>query len=273
MSPRLGGRKLTTRVVWGLLLAAVALGAARVGGLPFTLLVSAGILAALVEFYRLALRAGYPVLWGPGLLAAGTVLVFGATHDPKNVGVVFVVLGIWMIGASLRAPIEGRLAGLGMTILGVLYTAGLGIHLLWLRELDRGLSFLILVFLGTWSADTFAFFVGVRWGRTPLAPHVSPKKSVEGFLGGLAGTILVVTVAARVMLPQVGVGFGLVAGAVIGVASPLGDLLESMIKRNLNTKDASRAIPGHGGVLDRIDSLLVAAPVAYYLFRFWLVRS
>jgi phosphatidate cytidylyltransferase len=182
---------------------------------------------------------------------------------------VFVVLALWMIAASLRPPIEGRLGGLALTLFGVLYVAGFGVHLLWLRELDRGLGLLLVVLLGTWAADTFAFFVGIRWGRRKLAPHVSPGKSVEGFLGGLAGTMLVAGVAARFVsgftLPE-----ALLTGLVIGLVSPLGDLLESLVKRNLRAKDASHIIPGHGGVLDRIDSLLLAAPVAFYLFRYLL---
>lgn len=165
-------------------------------------------------------------------------------------------------------PLEGRLAGAALTLFGLVYVVGLGIHLLWLRMEPHGLSRLAVVLLATWAADTFAFFVGVRWGRRKLAPHVSPGKSVEGLVGGLVGTVAVTVLAARALLPGLDPLRAALLGLALGAVSPLGDLLESLIKRNLHAKDASHLIPGHGGVLDRIDSLLVTGAVAYYLFRF-----
>ena len=136
--------------------------------------------------------------------------------------------------------------------------------------MDHGLEYLVIILLGTWAADTFAYFLGTRFGKTPLAPEISPGKSVEGLIGGIVGSAVVVVIAGNWLAPDLGFFAILGVGLVIGAVSPVGDLLESMFKRNFKIKDMSSFIPGHGGVLDRIDSLLITAPVGYYLFRFLL---
>jgi phosphatidate cytidylyltransferase len=240
------------------------------GGWLFIGLLSLTLLVALWEFLRLAKRGGYRVLPVPGLLAGLVLVALAVTQDTRGAGVGLLAIGIWMTVLTLRAPIEGRMVGLAMTGMGVVYVVGLGIHHIWLREMAHGLPMVVLVFLGTWAADTFAFFVGVRFGKTPLAPQISPGKSVEGLWGGILGSVLVVLLAAVWLLPELAPGRALLLGAVIGAVAPLGDLLESLVKRNCDAKDSSGVIPGHGGVLDRIDSLLITGPVAYYLFRILL---
>ncbi len=271
-SERAGGRfrdqALAARVVSGLSLAVLSLAAVWAGGWFFALVLLTALLVALWEFLRLAHRAGFAVLMGPGLVTAAALILLGLFHDAADAGVVLTAAGVWMALAMLRPPLEGRLAGAALTLFGLVYVVGLGIHLLWLRMEPHGLSRLAVVLLATWAADTFAFFVGVRWGRRKLAPHVSPGKSVEGLVGGLVGTVAVTVLAARALLPGLDPLRAAFLGLALGAVSPLGDLLESLIKRNLHAKDASHLIPGHGGVLDRIDSLLVTGAVAYYLFRF-----
>lgn len=261
---------LPARVISGVSLSLISLAAAWAGGWIFNALAFVVLIVGLWEFLRLCLRSGYKVLLVPGLMAGFALLVLAVTHDAGSAGAVFVAVGVWMIAVSLRGPLEGRMVGLAMTALAVAYVVGLGIHIIWLRQLDQGLAVLILTLLGTWAADTFAFFVGIRFGRTPLAPQISPGKSVEGFWGGVLGSVLVVLVGSRLVLPELALWWSVVTGLAIGSASPLGDLLESLFKRSLHVKDTSGAIPGHGGVLDRIDSLLLTGPVSYYLFRFFL---
>ena len=115
-----------------------------------------------------------------------------------------------------------------------------------------------------------AFFVGVRWGRTRFAPQVSTGKTVERVVGGLVSASLVGAGVAALVVPNLGPLQGMIAGVMAGLAPPMGDLFESMITRNFGAKDSSRIIPGHGGVLDRVDSLLLTAPISYYLLRFLL---
>lgn len=234
----------------------------------FTAMFGIVIMTGLWEFLRMGIKAGYPVLMAPGLITGAAILVLGVTHSTSNVGVVLVAAAVWMVGWSVRPPMERRLLGLALTVLGVLYVIGLGLFVFWIRELESGLSVLLIVLLATWAADTFAFFFGVRFGKRLLAPEISPGKTVEGMLGGVAGSLLIVLITARYLLPDLGILLSLGLGLTIGIMSPLGDLLESMFKRSFEMKDTSSFIPGHGGVLDRIDSLLVTAPVAYYLVYF-----
>ena len=124
-------------------------------------------------------------------------------------------------------------------------------------------GYVYLSFIGTWASDTFAYFIGSRWGRRKLCPEISPGKTVEGALGGLAGTLLVVgwlgSAFAGLQLEQ-----ALLLGCLIGVAAPVGDLVESRLERYAGVKDSGAILPGHGGMLDRIDSLLFVLPVVYF---------
>jgi phosphatidate cytidylyltransferase len=270
---RFRDQALAARVASGVFLAVIALAGVWLGGWIFFALLTLFLLTGLWEFYRMAARAGLRPLPLPGLAAGAALVMLAKLHDPGIAGLVFTGLGLWMLVNTLRPPIEGRLVGLAVTVLGLAYVVGLGIHLLWLRELGDGLHLLALTLLATWSADTFAFFVGVRFGRRRLAPHISPGKSVEGLIGGIAGTVAVTAIAARFLAPALTLPESLFTGLVLSIAAPVGDLLESLMKRNLNAKDASRFIPGHGGVLDRIDSLLVTGAVAYYLLRYFLAGA
>lgn len=261
---------LPARLVSGFSLAILSMTAVWLGGWAFAALLFLVLMTGLWEFLRMVLREGVPVLLGPGLLAGAAVLILAISHSAENAGVVMVAISLWMMTRSLRSPIDDRLIGLALTVLGVVYVTGFGLHLLWMREMDHGLEYLVIVLLGTWAADTFAYFVGIRFGKTPLAPEISPGKSVEGLVGGIVGSAVVVVIAGHWLIPDLGFFPILGVGLVIGSVSPVGDLLESMFKRNFKIKDMSSFIPGHGGVLDRIDSLLVTAPVGYYLFRFLL---
>ncbi len=264
---RFVGQSLGARVVSGLALAALAVWAGWTGGILFNTCLVLALGVALAEFLQLCHRDGIQVDRFSGMVG-GLGLLVTVLMGPELSGALVLGAGLWLVARSLRPPIGGRLAGMALTVFAVVYVIGLGLHLFLLRGLPDGRGLVLVVLLATWAADTGAFFVGVRWGRRPLAPHLSPGKSVEGFFGGLTAAVAVVLLVAPHLTPgrsliQMGV-----AGVLLGIACPLGDLLESLVKRNLSAKDASRAIPGHGGVLDRIDSVLLAAPVTYYLFRF-----
>jgi phosphatidate cytidylyltransferase len=184
----------------------------------------------------------------------------------------------WMLGGALATlPLAFVLYGvaetrqsatvaLGTTVLGVVWIAvGLG-HLVLLRDIpDHGRLAVFTVLLAVFADSTFAYLVGRAIGRHRLAPSISPGKSVEGFL---AGTIAAVAVAFFALYEErdtfLSIWQALVFGAIIAAAEPLGDLFESAIKRDLQVKDSGRLLAGHGGMLDRIDSLLFAGPAALY---------
>lgn len=149
-----------------------------------------------------------------------------------------------------------------ITFTGTLYV-GLILYFYLISTLGDGWIWLVFMLTCTWASDTMAYLVGRKWGKHRIAPALSPGKTVEGAVGGVLGSILA---AALVLFfnPQLPVAFVLVLGTLVGVAAQIGDLMESAIKRQAGIKDAGGLIPGHGGILDRFDSMLFTAPLVYY---------
>ncbi len=163
----------------------------------------------------------------------------------------------------LIGPKHGITVRMGVTLLGIIYL-GLGFSaILLLRRLDVGTAAVLTVIFGTWAGDTMAYFTGRFFGSTPMAPRLSPKKTWEGFAGGAIGTVLLVVFIG--LYTPLGPADSVALGAVIAVVGPLGDLFESLVKRDVQIKDCGRGIPGHGGVLDRFDALIWTSVAAYFL--------
>lgn len=129
---------------------------------------------------------------------------------------------------------------------------------------------MLLLLTATWASDTFAYFVGRAIGKHKLAPLLSPKKTVEGAVGGLLGAVLIGYLFGT-FNPQLNMTAVILLGVLIGIASLMGDLVESAFKRQAKVKDSSQIIPGHGGVLDRFDSLLLTAPLVYYVVKLFII--
>lgn len=153
-------------------------------------------------------------------------------------------------------------------IFGVVYVGFLCSHLLLLRYLENGAAWLIIASAITASSDSGAYFVGTAIGKNKLCPNISPKKTVEGAVGGLLFAILAAFASAYLLLPDVNSWFLMCVTVVLTIAAILGDLTESIIKRGTGTKDSGTWLRGHGGLLDRIDSLLFAVPVLYMILSF-----
>lgn len=164
------------------------------------------------------------------------------------------------------------------SIAGIVYVGFCFAHLILLRfmapdvvlatpvgDMTLGCAFLWVMFLGTWSSDTFAYFAGSFFGKHKMCPAVSPKKTVEGFLGGLVGTTAVVTALGCTL--DFSVPLMALLGVLLAITATVGDLAESIIKRYTGVKDSGRLIPGHGGVLDRFDSVMFTAPFVYYFIQ------
>jgi len=251
-----------TRVITGAVLAVVAVVVVMHGGLVYFFVMLALALVGLSELFRL-MRTYRPFALA-GFAAVALMLYMAWFQTPLG------VLGAVAVGAALTAllgllagPKPGVSARMAVTLLGVLYL-GLGFsHLLLLRRLDIGTEVVLTVIFGTWAGDTVAYFSGRFFGSTPMAPVLSPKKTWEGFAGGAIGTILLVVFIG--LYTKLGPGDSLILGAVIAVLGPLGDLFESLVKRDVQIKDSGRGLPGHGGVLDRFDALLWTSVAAYYL--------
>ena len=215
-------------------------------------------------------------------IACGLGLVFyawyrhGIYHD-----LVLAAGTLLLMVLELRHQLVGRaVSHIGATILALLYVGWLGSHLVLLRELPRlsgldyslGADFVYLAVVYTWGCDTGAYIVGKSIGRRPLLARVSPKKSREGAIGGLVfaalgGWIASMTFAGDFIGPATAIGLGLLVAA----AGQFGDMVESLLKRDMDVKDSASILPGHGGVLDRFDSLFFAVPVVYYALKFFLL--
>ncbi len=151
---------------------------------------------------------------------------------------------------------------------GTLYI-GLLVYFYLIRTLDGGLAWVLTMLAGTWVGDTAAYFVGKKMGRHKLAPRLSPGKTVEGALGGLAGSVLGTSLV-YLLYPADSLSVVAALGLLVGAAGLLGDLFESSLKRSAGIKDTGGMIPGHGGILDRFDSMLFAAPAAYYFITLFV---
>jgi phosphatidate cytidylyltransferase len=223
------------------------------------------LVAACVELAALFARAGvrvapYASIAGP-LAAGAAVARLGAD---AGLAVIFAMLAVLLMFLVSRTPAPDVPAAAAAAVFPVVYLA-VPLALTAVIRDGWGREVLLLGLLVVWISDTAQYYVGSSLGRHRLAPAVSPKKSVEGALGGfVAGTVAMVAIG-RVWLPAVGMPNLAAAGALLVALGIAGDLFESLLKRSANVKDSSALIPGHGGVLDRIDALLFVVP-GYYLF-------
>lgn len=264
------------RIATALVAAPLTAGLLYAGGWVFGGAVAVVGVLAQQELYAMAEARGLaPWRVGGAVLAALVALVPLWPGAAALLGAGAVGL---LVGAPFLLPRDGFLEHLGATALGVVYPAGFLAYLTRLRLEDAGAGALapgmeagltpafwvvLTVFLTVWSADVFAYYAGRAFGRHAFAPSISPKKTWEGFAGGFAGAVLVAAGARLVVLPDLPWAHALALGALAGGVGPLGDLAESQLKRATGLKDASSFLPGHGGLLDRFDSMAAVAPLVY----------
>ena len=174
------------------------------------------------------------------------------------------IFGLWFLKEN---KVKVSIDQVAYTLFGVLYIAGLSGYYLLIRNLEEGVAFIFSLFLIVWLGDIAAYYWGKNFGKKPLAPLVSPNKTIEGSIAGLVGSLLAGIIAARWLLDHIMIGHCLLIALLCGIIGQFGDLAESLLKRYTGVKDSGNTIPGHGGVLDRIDSLLFAGPVFYLYFK------
>lgn len=253
---------LLQRIISALLGIPLVVAAVWFGGIPLILLTAVLIVLGLKEMNEMLTRLGLkPSLWlavaGGLIMTAGSFLYQDGYPGPT----ITIILFMHLLATVALYPRYSLLDSAG-TMMGTIYVGLLNYFYL-LRMLPDGWIWLIFTLTATWATDTFAYFVGIAFGRRRIAPALSPKKTVEGCVGGLVGSLLVAAVFSAIYkflpVPKV-----LLLGLSIGAAALVGDLLESAFKRQAGVKDSSDLIPGHGGILDRIDSTLFTAPLVYY---------
>jgi phosphatidate cytidylyltransferase len=253
---------LRTRVITALIAIPIVVGGVFAGGLWF--LGGVGLVALIAgwEFGRMMRTGGYQTT---PFFTLG-LIIFLLLHSYRSDLSLACILSLTLLSSLtwqlFQAQSASPTADWALTLIGGLYIGWGMAHLVALRGLANGLAWVWLVLLCTWGADTFAYLIGSRWGRHKLWPRLSPKKSWEGFVGGIFGSLL--GAAGVAILFDLSWGTCLFIGLIIPIVDLFGDVSISMMKRDIGVKDSSNLFPGHGGFLDRIDSLLFVSVVVYY---------
>lgn len=281
-----------SRIISGIVAIAVALTATLLGGWYFTAVFAVIIFLGQKEYFDLVRAAGITPTVKTTMIVSQVLLVI-CTLDDNLADAVMPLVGTFICFYLLFQPQLATIADISASILGLFYTGYLPSYWVRLRGLDtgivsnlplggylpqdwqsifftgnftdlpQGLTATLLTFFCIWAADIGAYSFGKFFGKTPLS-DISPKKTVEGALFGVSASVLVATIGSfSLHFPQV-MFTGVALGLLIGIAALLGDLTESMLKRDAGVKDSGQLIPGHGGILDRTDSYIFTAPLVYY---------
>lgn len=260
---------LKTRFLTALVLIPLILGSVYLGGLVFFALVTFALVVAGYEFFKMAQNVGYRTHIALGLPLVA-LLAWSAFAPADYLRAAFASIVILTLVGGILRPAEGWLAGWAITLAGALYIGGLGAYFFWVRNLPHGEMWTTFALVTAWATDTGAYLVGTRIGRHPFCPRISPKKTWEGAIGGWIAAPLTMLALGVVFNLPLALCAGL--GLLIGIAATFGDLAESLLKRQTGVKDSSNLVPGHGGLLDRLDSLLFTAVVTYY-YLVWVLRA
>jgi phosphatidate cytidylyltransferase len=266
---------LRTRVITAVILLPIVIGLNYLGGLPFLALVALSLSIAEVEFCRLMTKGGFHPT---PIFGLGSVWLFLLDAQFPSYGLlrpglalVLLVSLAWQLRRRQGSPV----ADWALTIAGGLYLGVCGASMIGLRSMDDRGWWLLLTLSAIMCADSGAYFAGRTWGRRKLAPSLSPAKTWEGYWAGIVagslGALLIALLWGALTKEPFNITHSLILGLLIATLAPVGDLAISMIKRQVGAKDSGRIIPGHGGALDRLDSVLWAAVIGYY-YVLWIVK-
>lgn len=270
---------LASRLLVTIVLLPVGMWLIVTGGWAFTLAIALLAGVAAWEIAHMLQQAGLrPTQWGMPLGAALIVLARGAGGMEASAWALSLVLLASMTYHLIDYE-RGRdqaASDFAVSVMGMVYCGWIGAYLVSLRGLPEGKWWILLALPAVWIADSGAYAIGKGFGRHPLSPRLSPKKTWEGYWAGVVSGALAGWFFSVLWIIGAGAGTslapwkGAVLGLILSALTPLGDLGESMIKRQVGVKDSSNIIPGHGGVFDRIDSWLWAGVLGYYLVLWWL---
>lgn len=259
---------LVVRAAFGLIYVALFIGCLLLGTLPTALFVAAMSWLCCFEFFRMMRLDGKVPNELLGLTAA-VLFPLSALVDPlwltALIFLLVLTLGLWYVFSP-----RTRIADIAVTAFGPIYTGFMLSSIVLLRDSLEGFSGALLpigVCASLWVSDSFAYLVGSRFGKHKMVPKISPHKSWEGFFGGLLGSVIVWLVLLVTGLYRIDTVFAVITGLAVAILGVFGDLLESRIKRGVGVKDSGNLIPGHGGMLDRSDSLIFGCITAYLILK------
>ena len=236
----------------------------------FLILVLAAVAVGQHEFYRMVQARGYRPNIAFGIVL-GVLIVLEFYHPlfpvlGKFFPVVISVLLIMIARLFSSRPLDNALEDIASTVLGVFYVALLFAYQIAIRSVN-GKQWLVFLYLIIWASDIGAYSIGIPFGKHRLYEKVSPKKSVEGLAGALVAAMGMALLCRVWFMPPVGIGEAVGLAFILAVVGTIGDFVESLFKRAAGVKDSGTIIPGHGGILDRMDSMLFAAPVLFYYLK------
>ena len=280
-APKRSSWSLALRLLSGAAFVPLLILLAKVGDFAFWAFVAVEVSFGLFEFYQMMRARGLRPYRRLGIGSGLALLWVCWRPSTPHVGFLVTSVLLLVLGLELRRPeAHRRVEDIAVTCFGVLYVGWLSAHLVLLRELpwragthyEDGMRYVLLAFLLTWSCDTGAYAVGRLFGRHRPWARISPRKSLEGSIGGLVCATLAGLLARAWFAPFLSVPAALTLGALVGVFAQVGDLVESLLKRDARHGDSSDLIPGHGGILDRFDSLYFGAPVTFYFLTLIVFR-
>ena len=259
-----GGSDLAPRIVVAIPAIIFALFIVNQGGEVWTIGIFALGVVAMGELFTLMGRVRPPAL--AGFLTMAAMLAAALYGEPRHVIMVLAAsFPVTFFLATLRPRREHVSWAIAVTYLGILWIGLALVHAVWLRDLPHGDGLVIDVLVATFVGDTAAYFGGRWYGRTPLAPLISPNKTLEGFVGGVAGGTFAFWLFMWAYHDWIPGGQALLIGFCVALAAPFGDLFESLLKRDLEVKDTGKLFGAHGGALDRLDAVFFTAVTAYYV--------
>lgn len=272
---------LLTRILIAVIFIPLILYISYFGGIPFMSLVNLLIFLGLIEFSSFLRLKNFSIpsvlLIFLGFLIGITVYFYGDRFISAILLCSILISGLFQL---IRYKFDKSIENLSSFLFGLIYVAVFFSFLILIREFPHrsGLDYrlggmwIIFLFLCTWCSDILSYFVGTPFGKHKILSLVSPNKSWEGSFGGIAGALLAAFVSRSLFLKEVPLFHLLSLAILISVFGQIGDFIESSFKRQVSLKDSSSIIPGHGGILDRFDSLLFSAPLVYFYLRFILYR-
>lgn len=266
---------LRTRLLSAAIFIPIAVGLMWLGGALYTAVLMIALAVCGWEFARLPLRAELrlnALLIIGGILALMSLQAF-ALHALLMPTLSLLLFSNMLVMIGRYGADEYAALRFGLNVAAALYIGGLGMHLLALRQLEHGNYWLILTVVSTGMGDVGAYFIGSWRGKHKLAPKLSPNKTWEGYLGGVVFAVVTGILLATLFAPVVRLRDGALIGALVGAFAPLGDLAMSAFKRSAAIKDFSGIVPGHGGALDRFDTLLIGGTLGYYCIVWFVLGT